>query len=69
LFTSLVMLPAMLAWLTRSRPVPEVAAEELSEPEASAGKIRRVDPAHHPGTSGHARPTSDRVGQAALRRR
>jgi uncharacterized membrane protein YdfJ with MMPL/SSD domain len=65
LFTSLVMLPALLAWLTRARTVPEVEDRDPSRPGRSVGRIWRADPAHHPGTSRHARPNSDRIGRAA----
>ncbi len=55
LFTSLVMLPALLVWVTRNR----VDAEEPIDSTAgkiAAQKALRRDPAHHPGTSRHAVP-------------
>jgi hypothetical protein len=67
LFTSLVMLPALLAWLTRKRAAAEVDDQEARPLVQPGGKIWRADPAHHPGTSAHARPKSDRPRQAAVR--
>jgi len=65
LFTSLVMLPALLMWLTRHRP--DAADDEEQDAESDgrdAGQDRpailrrthRLDAPHHPGTSRHAVP-------------
>jgi len=61
LFTSLVMLPAWLTWLTRGRPESEEDQPPGKDEQLPAGKITprkiyRYDPAHHPGTSPHALP-------------
>jgi len=71
LFTSLVMLPALLACASRMRPAsaapeqePDASEEEPPRPPGSPKKIRRVDPAHHPGTSGRVVPWPLRVAQA-----
>ena len=61
LFTSLVMLPAWLSWLTRHRPESDEDQTVDEDEQLPAGKITprkvyRRDPAHHPGTSGHAVP-------------
>jgi len=76
LFTSLVMLPALLAWASRMRPAsaapeqePDASEEEPPRPPGSPKKIRRVDPAHHPGTSGRAVPRPLRVARAEERHR
>ncbi len=55
LFTSLVMLPAVMVWMTRSRPVAEEppAEETLAAIRARAIR-RRHDDSGHPGTSPHA---------------
>ena len=62
LFTSLVMLPALLTWMTRNRPEVDEDNSLGENGQLPAGKtaprrIYRRDPAHHPGTSGHAVPT------------
>jgi predicted RND superfamily exporter protein len=59
LFTSLVMLPALLSWLTRDRPQTDEDQPLGEGQQAPAGKITpqaiyRRDRAHHPGTSRHA---------------
>jgi hypothetical protein len=61
LFTSLVMLPAWLAWLTRNRPQIEEDQSLDEDHGLPAGKtagrkIYRRDPTHHPGTSRHVVP-------------
>jgi len=67
LFTSLVMLPALLMWITRHRAEAENDEERdadrdghdaREERSAILRKSVRVDPAHHPGTSRHAVPGS-----------
>ncbi|MEE9602206.1 MAG: MMPL family transporter, partial [Thermoguttaceae bacterium] len=68
LFSSLVMLPAILAWLTRNRP--ETAEDEhLPGKSPEHTKIHRRDPAHHPGTSKHAVPRQGRAHEPAVRTR
>jgi predicted RND superfamily exporter protein len=69
LFSSLVMLPAILAWLTRNRP--EMTTEDVYLPGMSSGhtKIFRRDPAHHPGTSKHAIPRQDQAHKPTARTR
>ena len=76
LFTSLVMLPALLAWASRMRPAreapeqePGASEEEPPRPPGSPQIIRRVDPAHHPGTSGRAVPRPLHVARAEEMRR
>jgi hypothetical protein len=59
LFTSLVMLPALLAWMTRNR-FESTEDEERPIEQVARRKIHRRDPAHHPGTSRHAVPKGDR---------
>jgi len=67
LFTSLVMLPALLAWLTRKRAACEV--DEQEPPPTAPLRANRYDPAHHPGTSVHAIPRTERIGQVDMTRR
>ncbi|MBN2473246.1 MAG: MMPL family transporter [Pirellulales bacterium] len=63
LFASLIMLPALLAWLTRHRaePADESGLDQDESPTAEAPrrKTYRRDPAHPPGTSTHAMPKTD----------
>ena len=70
LFTSLVMLPALLGWLTRNRP--EETALETPPPPADTSAPRHIrhrrDPAHHPGTSRHAAGGSRHVDPAGVNR-
>jgi len=55
LFTSLIMLPALLAWATRNRTVVE--EDEQQHPVSGKRPVRRrQDSAHYPGTSEHAIP-------------
>lgn len=51
LFASLVMLPALLALVSRNRPEEE---SEGGQPEPAGGEFYRVDPAHYTDTDGHA---------------
>ncbi|MHB1037882.1 MAG: MMPL family transporter [Pirellulales bacterium] len=61
LFTSMIMLPALLTWITRNRPQPEAADEPRSHEASLPGHvIRRRDPAEHPGTGPHALPSPAR---------
>jgi hypothetical protein len=75
LFTSLVMLPAVLAWATRKQRTPVASDEQEQEqapgcPAVSSQKIRRVDPPHHhPGTSQHAVPEPHRADPVQSRHR
>lgn len=62
LFTSLVMLPAWLAWITRNRPADDRHRRASEAARLLGGRIRpggipRRDPAHYPGTSGQAVPS------------
>ncbi len=53
LFSSLVILPALLTWLGQGRPEDE----EMEGPPQTAGRRTvRPEPGHHPGTSRHAVP-------------
>jgi uncharacterized membrane protein YdfJ with MMPL/SSD domain len=52
LFTSLVMLPALLAWLSRDREEAEETPEQVIRIDTSEGKQYRRDPAH-PLDRGH----------------
>ncbi len=60
LFTSLVMLPALLTWISQSRSEP--AENEPQHPQRQSAsddpqhKVYRRDPAHRPGTGIHAAP-------------
>jgi predicted RND superfamily exporter protein len=68
LFTSLVMLPALLAWVSRVRPASRATAERPGPPPGSPQAIRRVEPAHPSGTRGDAAPKPhyvDRAGDEA----
>jgi len=70
LFSSLIMLPALLAWLTRNRPEPA----EADWPESGARgpalhRLHRRDPVHRPGTSVHAVPGATPVEKTRSRGR
>jgi hopanoid biosynthesis associated RND transporter like protein HpnN len=56
LITSLVMLPALLAWLTRNRPEMEEPNLDTVRESNSTRKAYRQDPAHSPSTSPQAAP-------------
>jgi len=54
LFTSLVMLPAILIWWTQDRPEPEIPLPEAGEvPKRASPLIRRHDAPHLPKTNPH----------------
>jgi uncharacterized membrane protein YdfJ with MMPL/SSD domain len=72
LFTSLVMLPALLAWLTRNRaPSDEEGPTDQESPRAPTIQRRtyRHDPAGHPGTGRHAIPSGARTATGEPRHR
>jgi hopanoid biosynthesis associated RND transporter like protein HpnN len=74
LLTSLVMLPALLVWLTRNRPQVDEAddLEETDRPAAGVVPTRRIyrrDTGHHPGTSRHAVPVAEHLPQASRKER
>jgi len=70
LFTSLVMLPALLAWLSRNQAAQEVDDQQSPRTAAAPStQIRRVDQAHHPGTGMHASLKPDRAPQVESRDR
>ena len=56
LFTSLIMLPALLAWMTRHRSEEETG---LSESSSSGHRIRRVDSASQPHPIGWTKPSRE----------
>ncbi len=67
MFTSIVMLPALLTWMSRNR---KAEPEETDEPKASSprrGIMRRIDAGERPGTGPHAAPAGARVAQARTR--
>ncbi|HUY90346.1 MAG TPA: MMPL family transporter [Pirellulales bacterium] len=68
MFTSIVMLPAFLTWLSRNRQAEPEAAEQ---PETAAtprrGIQRRIDAGERPGAGPHASPAGARVAQARTR--
>lgn len=65
MFTSLIMLPALLAWATRHRQDRDDGhdgtGDETTQREQTDKRPmrRRQDPAHHPGMSTHALPKAD----------
>ncbi len=69
LFTSLVMLPALLTWLTRNREAVEDESQESSWLGTAGPRIRRRDAPHPPGAGMHSVPQADRVERIAGRRR
>lgn len=69
LFTSMVMLPALLTWWSWNRPErePDETAESLPRRD-HAHSLHRRDPAHHhPGTGPHALPAPARQTDRATR--
>ncbi|OHB86096.1 MAG: hypothetical protein A2V98_26075 [Planctomycetes bacterium RBG_16_64_12] len=69
LFSSLVMLPALLAWWSRAETAAEADDSEVPRPPAASKRTLRPDPAHQPGTSAHAVRKPDRVEQAGTKHR
>jgi predicted RND superfamily exporter protein len=69
LITSLLMLPALLAWLTRNRPeIGEPTLDTVGE-NRTTRKEHRQDPAHRHGASPKAAPRPSRCQQADVTRR
>lgn len=67
MFTSIVMLPALLTWMSRNR---KAEPEEIDEPKASSprrGIMRRIDAGERPGAGPHAAPAGARVTPARTR--
>jgi predicted RND superfamily exporter protein len=67
MFTSIVMLPALLTWMSRNR---KAEPEEIDEPKASSprrGIMRRIDAGERPGTGPHTAPAGARVAPARTR--
>jgi len=61
LFSSLVILPALMAWLTRNRPETDPDEQpHLTVPTPSKQIHHRYEAGHHPGTSRHAAPAPHR---------
>ena len=60
LFTSLVILPALMAWFSGNGTGGDAEEPDVDDDLPSSApptqKARRPDPAHHPGTSPHAIP-------------
>jgi hypothetical protein len=52
MFTSMIMLPALLTWMSRNRPFADEGGSPA--PRLRRGTARRVDDAEHPGTGPHA---------------
>jgi predicted RND superfamily exporter protein len=69
LFSSLVILPAILVWATRNRPQEEDLEPQSESTMAEAIKASRRDPAHHPGTSQHAAGRPARSSQSSALQR
>ena len=74
LFTSLVMLPALLVWLTRNRSESDEDLQGDLEDQSPAQRIDplaicRRDPAHHPGTSTRAIPRTGHRQETSEQRR
>jgi predicted RND superfamily exporter protein len=67
LFTSLVMLPALLRWMTRNRPGADDEPPQTSPPKDR--KTYRPDPEHHPGTSPQASPRPGPPNRVVTERR
>lgn len=65
LFTSLVMLPALLTWATRGQPAAE--ADRPGSPATSGDTLRvyRHDPAHQAESGMHAVPRPGRIERVA----
>ncbi len=65
LFTSIIMLPALLTWMSRHRTeepeeVPDPVAEEPPIPIGPTRPYRRVDAAHPVGNRPHTLPSEER---------
>jgi uncharacterized membrane protein YdfJ with MMPL/SSD domain len=67
MFTSIIMLPALLTWLSRNR---KAEPEEVKPPKASSprrGIQRRIDAGENPGAGPHTAPAGTRVAPARTR--
>jgi len=69
LFTSLVMLPAFLTWLSRRRTESDPDPEAGPKPKILGERRRREDAGHHPGTSPRAAPHASGAERAEAERR
>lgn len=58
MFTSMVMLPALLTWMSRNRQDEMEADEPEEKPGSLKHRLRRIDAGQHPGTGPHAAPQS-----------
>ncbi|HVC98619.1 MAG TPA: MMPL family transporter, partial [Pirellulales bacterium] len=54
MFTSMIMLPALLTWMSRNRRGPEEDETPVAGKRPRKGVARRIDDAEHPGTGPHA---------------
>lgn len=61
LFTSMVMLPALMTWFTRNRPEQPAEGQSHSVEARRAALRRRYDPRQHPGTTPHVTPVPHRT--------
>lgn len=59
LFTSLIMLPALLAWMTRHRSEEEEEPVDRPESVTSPHRIRRIDPAASPHPTDWTKPSRE----------
>lgn len=65
LFSSFIMLPALLSWLTKDRPEDE---EDGLVPEDTERRIARREPGRHPGAGRHAAPQTGSPERTAAMR-
>jgi hypothetical protein len=59
LFTSLVMLPALITWMTRNRRPDETGQVQRPQPLTRPERIERCDPAHPPERHVHTSQASE----------
>jgi len=65
LFTSLVMLPALLGWATRGQPAGDAEKQESPASSGDTLRVYRHDPAHQAEGGMHAVPAPDRIERVA----
>lgn len=68
MFTSMIMLPALLRWISRNRQEEPALDNREEKPVSLKHRLQRIDPAEYPGTGPHALPSAAKSGAAARNR-
>jgi len=62
MFTSMIMLPALLTWMSRNRRGAEDEEGPATRSRPRKSVVRRIDEAEHPGTGPHVAPKASYSG-------